>query len=52
MTLYDNKKLAKLSFKYSKRLQREAFKDDDGNLHSFMPSSYDNSSCISKKHLS
>jgi len=49
MTLYDNKKLAKLSFKYSKRLQREAFKDDDGNLHSFMPSSYDNSSCISKK---
>jgi hypothetical protein len=49
MTLYDNKKLAKLSFKYSKRLQREAFKDDEGNLHSFMPSSYDNSSCISKK---
>jgi ACT domain-containing protein len=49
MTLYDNKKLSKFSFKYSKRLQREAFKDDDGNLHSFMPSTYDNNSCISKK---
>ena len=49
MTLYDNKKLSKFSFKYSKRLQREAFKDDNGNLHSFMPSSYDNNSCISKK---
>jgi len=49
MTLYDNKKLSKFSFKYSKRLQREAFKDDNGNLHSFMPSTYDNNSCISKK---
>jgi len=49
MTLYDNKKLSKFSFKYSKRLQREAFKDDNGNLHCFMPSTYDNNSCISKK---
>ena len=49
MTLYDNKKLSKFSFKYSKRLQREAFKDDNGNFHSFMPSTYDNNSCISKK---
>jgi alpha 1,2-mannosyltransferase len=49
MTLYDNKKLSKFSFKYSKRLQREAFKDNNGNLHSFMPSTYDNNSCISKK---
>ena len=49
MTLYDNKKISKFSFKYSKRHQREAFKDDDGNLHSFMPSTYDNNSCISKK---
>ena len=49
MKIYDNKKLAKFSFKYSKRLQREAFEDDNKNIHSFMPSSYNNNSCISKK---
>lgn len=49
MKIYDNKKLGKFSFKYSKRLQREAFEDDNKNIHSFMPSSYSNNSCISKK---
>tara|TARA_Y100000389_G_scaffold133285_1_gene130799 strand:+ start:3531 stop:4499 length:969 start_codon:yes stop_codon:yes gene_type:complete len=49
MKIYDNKKLAKFSFKYSKRLQREAFEDDNKNIHSFMPLSYNNNSCISKK---
>lgn len=49
MKIFDNKKLAKFSFKYSKRLQREAFEDDNKNIHSFMPSSYNNNSCISKK---
>ena len=49
MKIYNNKKLGKFSFKYSKRLQREAFEDDNKNIHSFMPSSYNNNSCISKK---
>lgn len=35
-------------FKYSKRLQREAFEDDDGRFHSFMPDTYDKSSCITE----
>tara|TARA_B100000795_G_scaffold268474_1_gene255509 strand:- start:7101 stop:8069 length:969 start_codon:yes stop_codon:yes gene_type:complete len=49
MKLYDNTKLSKFSFKYSKRLQRESFQDEDNNIHSFMPYSYDNNSCVSKK---
>lgn len=35
-------------FKYSKRLQREAFIDEDGKLHSFMPQLYTESSCITE----
>lgn len=35
-------------FKYSKRLQREAFEDDDGRYHSYMPDKYDKSSCITE----
>lgn len=35
-------------FKYSKRLQREAFEDDDGRYHSYMPDTYDKSSCITE----
>ena len=35
-------------FKYSKRLQREVFKDGN-NLQSYMPQNYDESSCIIKK---
>jgi hypothetical protein len=48
MTLYDKDKLSKLEFKYSKRLQRESFKDDEGNYHSYMPGNYAENSCISK----
>lgn len=48
MTLYDKDKLSKLEFKYSKRLQRESFKDDNGTYHSYMPSNYTDSSCVSK----
>lgn len=36
-------------FKYSKRMQREAFRGDDGNFHSYMPSTYDKSSCITER---
>lgn len=49
MKLYDNNKMTKLDFKYSKRLQRESFKDDEGVYHSYMPNTYSESSCISKK---
>ena len=48
LSLYDNTRITKVNFKYSKRLQREAFKDDEGNLHSFMPNDYDNNSCVIK----
>lgn len=33
-------------FKYSKRMQRETFVGDDGEFHSYMPVTYDKSSCI------
>jgi hypothetical protein len=33
-------------FKYSKRLQREVFVDDNGTFHSYMPATYDKSSSI------
>jgi len=48
-TLEDKEKVSKCAFKYSKRLQREAFKDSKGNIHSYMPSTYDNTSCITYK---
>lgn len=48
LSLYDSSRITKVNFKYSKRLQREAFKDDEGNLHSFMPNDYDNNSCVIK----
>ena len=47
LSLYDSSRITKVNFKYSKRLQRESFKDDVGDFHSYMPSSYDNNSCIS-----
>jgi hypothetical protein len=46
LSLYDSDRITKVNFKYSKRLQREAFKDDKGVLHSFMPNEYDNNSCV------
>ncbi len=42
-------KISKANFEYSKRLQREAFKGDDGHYHAYMPASYDQSSCISQQ---
>jgi len=47
-TLIDHTKISKVDFKYSKRLQRECFIDNQGSLHSFMPKTYDNNSCITK----
>lgn len=48
VTLIDHTKISKFDFKYSKRLQRECFKDNNGAIHSFMPKTYDNNSCITK----
>ena len=48
LSLYDSDRITKVNFKYSKRLQREAFKDDKGSLHSFMPNDYNNNSCVVK----
>jgi hypothetical protein len=39
-------KIERFNFRYSKRMQREAFKGDDGNLHCYMPRHYNESSCI------
>ena len=46
MKLYDNTKLSQFIFKYSKRLQRESFKDYNNIFHNYMPSTYEKSSCI------
>jgi hypothetical protein len=35
-------------FKYSKRMQREAFYGDDKEYHSYMPATYDKSSCVTE----
>lgn len=48
-TILEPNKISRAVFKYSKRLQREVFIDNDGNFHSFMPRSYDESSCITNK---
>lgn len=48
-TLLEPNKISRAQFKYSKRLQREAFTDGDGKLHCYMPKSYDKSSCITDK---
>ena len=41
-------KISKASFAYSKRLQRESFKDDLGHFHAYMPPTYDKTSCITQ----
>ena len=48
-TIADKEKVSKCAFKYSKRLQRESFKDASGKIHSYMPGTYDNTSCITYK---
>ena len=35
-------------FRYSKRMQREAFLGDDKEYHSYMPATYDKSSCVTE----
>lgn len=47
--LCDKSKILKTTFKYSKRLQREAFVDDTGGLQSYMPASYSESSCATER---
>lgn len=42
----DPSQFSRAVFRYSKRMQREAFLGDDGEYHSYMPGSYDHSSCI------
>jgi len=42
-------RIERFSFKYSKRMQREAFLGDDGNLHCYMPGDYKSSSCVSDR---
>lgn len=49
VSLLEPTKTTRTVFKYSKRLQRETFIDNDGKFHSFMPKSYDHSSCITQK---
>jgi alpha 1,2-mannosyltransferase len=49
VTLFEPNKISRAQFKYSKRLQREAFIDADGEIHPYMPKSYDQSSCITDK---
>lgn len=44
-------KISRAVFKYSKRLQREAFEDDIGEYHSYMPETYDKSSCITESNI-
>lgn len=41
-------KIDRFKFKYSKRMQREAFRGDDGHLHCYMPGVYNHSSCMSE----
>jgi alpha 1,2-mannosyltransferase len=48
-TLLAPERISRAIFKYSKRLQREAFIDSDNVIHSYMPKSYDKSSCITDK---
>ena len=46
LSLLEPNKITRTVFKYSKKLQREAFIDLNNNIHSFMPNNYDNSSCV------
>lgn len=49
VTLLESEKISRAIFKYSKRLQRESFVDSEGSIHSYMPKSYDKTSCITDK---
>lgn len=49
MLMSPSDKIKKAKFKYSKRMQREAFKSSDGTYHSYMPLKYTNSSCMTER---
>ena len=49
VTLMAPNQVSRMVFKYSKRLQREVFIDSQNEFHSFMPKTYDKSSCILQK---
>lgn len=40
--------ISRCQFKYSKRMQREAFLGDDNMWHAFMPDTYEKTSCITE----
>lgn len=42
----DPSQIKRAIFKYSKRLQRECFKNEKGDIHSYMPQKYSQSSCV------
>lgn len=48
--LADKSEYERTIFKYSKRLQREAFIDNKGESHSYMPHLYSESSCVTMKN--
>lgn len=48
MLLSKPEQISRAIFKYSKRMQREAFMDDHGEYHSYMPDTYDKSTCITE----
>lgn len=52
MLLGDESKVDRCIFKYSKRMQREAFYGNDKKYHSYMPETYDKSSCIIEEQKS
>ena len=49
VTLLSPDKILRVVFKYSKRLQREVFIDSENQFHSYMPKTYDKSSCVLQK---
>lgn len=49
MLLSTPDKISRAIFKYSKRLQREVYTDDNGDFHAYFPNNYDHTSCITYK---
>ncbi len=49
VSILEKEKISRVVFKYSKRLQRESFIDNDGKFYQYMPDNYNNTSCISDK---
>lgn len=47
--LFEPNKISRTVFKYSKRLQRESFIDDNNNIHAYFPNTYRHTSCITYK---